>query len=60
MPYFGVVVAFAQKYDKNIGIGTIIAMMLPFSIAFLFSWSILLIIWIFLGWPLGPGAGVLI
>ncbi|MGY8815230.1 MAG: AbgT family transporter [Gammaproteobacteria bacterium] len=60
MPYFGVVVAFAQKYDKNIGIGTIIAMMLPFSIAFLFSWSILLMIWIFLGWPLGPGAGVMI
>jgi aminobenzoyl-glutamate transport protein len=60
MPYFGVVVAFAQKYDRNIGIGTIIALMLPFSVTFLVSWSILLLIWIFLGWPLGPGAGVLI
>ena len=60
MPYFGVVVAFAQQYDKNIGIGTIISLMLPFSIAFLVSWSILLLMWILLGWPLGPGAGVFI
>lgn len=60
MPYFGVVVAFCQQHDKNIGIGTIIAMMLPYSIAFLFFWSILLLIWIFCGWPLGPGAEVLL
>ncbi|MGY8815257.1 MAG: AbgT family transporter [Gammaproteobacteria bacterium] len=60
MPYFGVVVAFAQENHKNIGISTIIAMMLPFSNAFLFSWSILLMIWNFLGWPLILGTGVLI
>lgn len=60
MPYFGVVVAFAQQYNKSIGIGTIIAMMLPYSIAFLIGWSALLMLWIFLGWPLGPGAEVLI
>ena len=60
MPYFGVVVAFAQQHDKNIGIGTIIAMMLPYSIAFIFFWSLLLMIWIALGWPLGPGAAVFV
>lgn len=60
MPYFGVVVAFARQYDRDIGIGTIIAMMLPYSIAFLISWSILLFAWILLGWPLGPGAPVYI
>lgn len=58
MPYFGVVVAFAQQYKKDVGIGTLIAMMLPYSIAFLIGWSALLLLWIFLGWPLGPGAPV--
>lgn len=58
MPYFGVVVAFAQKYDRNIGIGTIIATMLPYSIALLLSWSLLLAGWIMLDLPLGPGATI--
>ena len=58
MPYFGVVVAFAQQYKKDVGIGTLIAMMLPYSIAFLIGWSALLLFWIFLDWPLGPGAPV--
>ncbi|MCG6137746.1 MAG: AbgT family transporter [Nostoc sp. LLA-1] len=56
MPYFPLVVAFGQKYDKDLGIGTLIAMMLPYAIAFLLGWSILLIIWFILGLPLGPGA----
>lgn len=60
MPYFGVVVAFAQQYKKDVGIGTLIAMMLPYSIAFLIGWSALLLLWVFLGWPLGPGAPVYI
>lgn len=60
MPYFGLVVAFARKYDKDIGIGTIIAVMLPYSIGFLISWSVLLVLWILLDWPLGPGAGVFV
>ncbi|MBW4558980.1 MAG: AbgT family transporter [Trichormus sp. ATA11-4-KO1] len=56
MPYFPLVVAFGQKYDKNLGIGTLITMMLPYAIAFLLGWSSLLIIWFVLGLPLGPGA----
>lgn len=60
MPYFGVVVAFVQKYDKDAGIGTILAMMLPYSIAFLLLWSILLAAWILIGLPLGPGAEVML
>ena len=58
MPYFGVIVAFVQRYDKQAGIGTIIAMMLPFSLAFLFGWSMLLAVWVFLDLPLGPGAPI--
>jgi aminobenzoyl-glutamate transport protein len=56
MPYFGVVVAFAQKYQKDIGVGSLVAMMLPYSVVFLLVWSCLLAVWVLLGWPLGPGA----
>jgi aminobenzoyl-glutamate transport protein len=58
MPYFGIIIAFAQRYDKGVGIGTIIATMLPYSIALLASWSALLVIWILMDWPLGPGAAI--
>jgi aminobenzoyl-glutamate transport protein len=58
MPYFGVVLAFAQKYNRNIGIGTIIATMLPYSVALLICWSVLLTGWILLELPLGPGAAI--
>lgn len=60
MPYFGVVVAFTRQYDKDAGIGTLIAMMLPYSVAFLILWSLLLIGWIIGDFPLGPGASVFI
>lgn len=59
MPYFGVVVAFAQRYQKDIGVGSLIAMMLPYSVTFLLSWSCLLAIWVLLGLPLGPGAEIM-
>ena len=58
MPYFGVVMAFVQRYDKQAGIGTIVATMLPYSIAFLFSWSLLFVLWMLMDWPLGPGASI--
>lgn len=60
MPYFGIVIAFAQRYDKHVGIGTIIATMLPYSIAFLLGWSALFVGWMLLDLPLGPGVGVFI
>ncbi len=56
MSFFALIIAFIQKYDKHAGIGTVIATMLPYSIAFLVVWSLLLIAWILLGLPLGPGA----
>ena len=55
MSYFAVIVAFAEKYDEETGIGTLISTMIPYSILFLIGWSILLVAWYFLGWPLGPG-----
>ncbi len=58
MPYFAIVIAFAQKYDKKIGIGTLISTMLPYSIAFTIFWVIMLIVWMFTGLDLGPGSPI--
>ena len=57
MSYFAMVVVFAKKYDQKAGIGTLISMMLPYSLFFLAAWSLLLVIWMLTGLPLGPGAG---
>lgn len=59
MTYFAVIITFAQKYDEEAGIGTLISAMLPYSIAFLVSWTILLVIWFVTGLPIGPGAFIL-
>src|SRR5699024_5636202 len=53
MTYFAVIIAFAQKYDKNMGIGTLISVMLPYSIYFLIFWTLMLVVWMLLGFPLG-------
>jgi aminobenzoyl-glutamate transport protein len=53
MHYFGVVIAYAQRYKPNLGIGTLMALMLPYSISFLIAWSALMMIWLWMGWPLG-------
>ena len=53
MPYFGVVIAYAQRYQPNLGIGTLMALMLPYSVSFLIAWSALMMVWLWAGWPLG-------
>ena len=58
MSYFALIVAFAQKYDEDTGAGTIISTMIPYSIALLVGWSVLLIVWFLLKLPLGPGVGI--
>lgn len=57
MSFFALIIAFFQKYQKDAGIGTIVSVMLPYSIIFLMVWYGLLILWMELGIPLGPGAG---
>ncbi|MBX9614576.1 MAG: AbgT family transporter [Caulobacteraceae bacterium] len=57
MSYFGLILAWATRYDKNVGIGTMIAMMLPYSIFFTIGWSLLFFLWVFgIGLPVGPGS----
>lgn len=56
--YMPVILGFARKYDKNVGLGTIIANMLPFSVSFAIAWIIQVIIWVSLNLPLGPGGNI--
>ena len=58
MPYFALVLAFAQRYDKRAGLGTLIATMIPYSVALLLAWSALLTVWVVFDLPLGPGAPI--
>ena len=55
MSYFALIIAFIQRFEPKAGIGTLVATMLPYSVAFLVSWSALLAFWYWLGLPLGPG-----
>jgi aminobenzoyl-glutamate transport protein len=53
MPYFPLVVVYCQRYVKGTGIGTLVSMMLPYSVTFLVSWSLFLAAYWMLGIPLG-------
>jgi aminobenzoyl-glutamate transport protein len=56
MSYFALIIAFLQRYLARAGIGTLVSVMLPYSVTFLVGWSVLLVAWMVLGWPFGPGA----
>ncbi len=53
MPYFPLVVVYCQRYVKSTGIGTLTAMMLPYSIWFLVTWTAFLLLYYWIGLPLG-------
>jgi len=53
MPYFGLIVVFAQRYQKDAGVGTIVAMMLPYAAVLYGVWTALLVLWYLLAIPLG-------
>lgn len=58
MSYFGLILAWAARYNRQIGIGTLIAIMLPYTIFFFIFWVTLFYVWVFaLGLPVGPGTG---
>ncbi|MDQ3486490.1 MAG: AbgT family transporter [Acidobacteriota bacterium] len=58
MTYFALIIAFMQRYQPAAGLGTLVATMLPYSVTFLIGWTLMLIVWILLGLPVGPGAGM--
>ncbi len=56
MPYLPIIIVFAKRYVKDVEIGTILTVMLPYSVALGIAWTIMLIVWVFAGIPIGPGA----
>ncbi|MFC0524315.1 AbgT family transporter [Pontibacillus salicampi] len=59
-PYIIIVLAFMKEYDKKAGLGTLISLMLPYSICFLSVWIVLLLAFALLGIPFGPGVNMYI
>lgn len=54
-PYMIIILMYLQKLKPDAGIGTLIAAMLPYAMVFLVAWTLLLMAWVALGIPLGPG-----
>jgi aminobenzoyl-glutamate transport protein len=55
MVYLPFIVTVAQRYDKDAGLGTVVALMLPYAVVVAVVWILLFILWFVLGIPLGPG-----
>ncbi|HVP02670.1 MAG TPA: AbgT family transporter [Solirubrobacteraceae bacterium] len=58
MPYFPLIVVFAARYQKGAGVGTVIALMLPYAAILTVVWILFFVAWYLLGIPLGPGSPV--
>lgn len=58
LPYFAILIVVAQRYDKRLGIGSLISVMLPYSLAFMAVWTVMTVGWMGLDLPLGPNAPV--
>ncbi len=58
MAYFPLIVVFASRYDRRSGIGTVIALMLPYALLLTVIWTLFFLLWYVAGIPLGPGAPV--
>jgi aminobenzoyl-glutamate transport protein len=59
MSYFPLILAFCRRWDPNMGVGSLLALMLPYGLLFMVTGIGLTAAWATFGWPLGPGAGVL-
>ncbi|MFN8533305.1 MAG: AbgT family transporter [Dehalococcoidia bacterium] len=55
MVYLPFIVVTAQRYDKSAGLGTIISLMLPYTVIIMVTWILFFVLWFLLGVPLGPG-----
>lgn len=55
-PYFALALTFLQRYYKRAGVGTLMSLALPYSVAMLVGWFLFFVVWYLLGIPLGPGA----
>jgi aminobenzoyl-glutamate transport protein len=55
MVYLPFIVTIAQRYKRDAGIGTVVALMIPYVLVILVAWVLLFVVWFWLGIPLGPG-----
>jgi aminobenzoyl-glutamate transport protein len=55
MVYLPFMVVIAQRYQKDAGLGTVVALMIPYTLIMLVGWIIFFVIWFVMGIPLGPG-----
>ena len=55
LPYVPIVLATARRYQPEAGLGTVLAAQVPYAVVFGVAWTGLLLAWVGLGWPLGPG-----
>jgi aminobenzoyl-glutamate transport protein len=53
LPYFPLIVVFCQKYVKSTGIGTLVSIMIPYSLVLLIAWTLFLLVYWAIGIPLG-------
>jgi aminobenzoyl-glutamate transport protein len=58
MVYLPFILTVTQRYKRDAGLGTVVAMMLPYTIWIFLAWVALFVVWFLLGLPLGPGAPV--
>jgi aminobenzoyl-glutamate transport protein len=54
LPHFALVVGFTQRWQKEAGVGTVVAMMLPYAAATFIAWTALFFVWYLLDLPFGP------
>ncbi|HEX6032150.1 MAG TPA: AbgT family transporter, partial [Tepidiformaceae bacterium] len=55
MVYLPFIVLVARRYKPESGVGTIISLMIPYTIVVLVTWMVLFAVWYLVGIPLGPG-----
>lgn len=53
-PYFPIVLGLLNEYDEEAGVGTLLSLMIPYSVIMLAVWIVFALIWYFTGFPLGP------
>lgn len=58
MPYFPLILIFCQRWQKEFGLGSLVATMLPYSMTMLFAGILMTVLWVVLGIPLGPNSPV--
>ena len=58
MPYLPFILSYAQKYDKNMKLGSLLSSLMPYTIALSIIWTLFIIVWYLIGLPLGPGGPI--